>query len=563
MVYGLILYLVIFMFRGDRLYQTLYRKWRPRTFSDVCGQDHVTKILRHEVETDKLSHAYLFCGSRGTGKTTCAKILAKALNCENPENGNPCGKCPCCTGIESGQIVDIIEMDAASNNGVDNIREIRDDVAYAPSAVKKKVFIIDEVHMLSISAFNALLKTLEEPPEHIVFILATTELHKIPATILSRCQRFDFRRIPTQTICERLRYIADEENIEIEDAALFLIARQAGGGMRDAIGMLELCSGSLPEKGSVLTEMDVSELLGVSNTEMLLSVIRSVQNGDLEGIFDIIAGIHQSSKDLAVFWQSLSSFYRDMLVIKSVPQAKRYVDLPDKQLKELRTLADGFSKETLFLHCRLLDEALVSMQKNMVSKRILAEGTLLRMCDPSLEPSNDALLARIAVLENRLFILESNGGKRPNADAREAADPVSPLEVSPAESQRKAENLHNQSRKSWGAVESSMRLFSKWPEVIRRMEASDPGVSAFLRSYKAYVDEENGKLCLYAGDSFSIKMVTASETLQRLCEAVNAECMGEQRYTMSDISVCEGERAGTQPEQNPIDEIIESAGKTE
>ena len=223
------------------MYQTLYRKWRPKTFSDVVGQDHVTAVLRYEIEKKQTAHAYLFCGSRGTGKTTCAKILAKALNCENPQNGDPCGTCQSCRGIESGNIIDVIEMDAASNNGVDDIREIRESVDFVPAETKKRVYIIDEVHMLSQSAFNALLKTLEEPPEHVVFILATTELQKIPATILSRCQRFDFRRIDAAVIVERLKKIAQAEQIQINDAALYLIARAANGGMRDAIGMLEVC----------------------------------------------------------------------------------------------------------------------------------------------------------------------------------------------------------------------------------------------------------------------------------------------------------------------------------
>ena len=547
------------MFRGDRLYQTLYRKWRPKTFSDVCWQEHVTKILRHEVETDRLSHAYLFCGSRGTGKTTCAKILAKALNCEHPENGNPCGVCPSCTGIESGQIVDVIEMDAASNNGVDNIREIRDDVAYAPSAVKKKVFIIDEVHMLSISAFNALLKTLEEPPEHIVFILATTELHKIPATILSRCQKFDFRRISTQTICERLRRIADEEKIAIEDDALFLIARQAGGGMRDAIGMLELCAGSMPASGNALTDTDVSELLGVSNTDTLISVIRSVQEKDLEKIFECIAGIYQSSRDLAVFWQSLSSVYRDMLVISCVKDAEKYVDLSQKQYGELQELAAGFSKEMLLLHCRLLDETLTAMQKNTVSKRILAEGTLIRMCDPSLDASNDALLTRMAALESRLSVIESSGVIPAATGARQREE--SSAQKSPASPGHDA-GLSNTKQDSMRRMSADIlpkaRLFSKWPEVIKRVEESDPGVSAFLRSYKAYADEENGRFYLYAGDSFSVKMVTSPETLKRIAEAVNAES-GGRVYAEQDIIVSERKSGGEQPEKEPIDEIAESA----
>ena len=226
------------------MHQALYRKWRPKTFNDVCGQDHITSILKYEIDNSKFSHAYLFCGSRGTGKTSCAKILSKAVNCLSPEGGNPCGKCEACLSIENGTTTDVLEMDAASNNGIDNIRDIRDEVVYAPSSLKYRVYIIDAVHMLSASAFNALLKTLEEPPEHVVFILATTELHKLPATIISRCQRFDFRRISTEVLKNHLLHIADAEGIDLCPEAAVMLAKQAQGGMRDAISLLELCAGS-------------------------------------------------------------------------------------------------------------------------------------------------------------------------------------------------------------------------------------------------------------------------------------------------------------------------------
>ena len=226
------------------MHQALYRKWRPQVFDDVYGQEHITSILKYETENHKFSHAYLFCGSRGTGKTTCAKILAKAVNCESPVNGSPCNKCASCMAVDSGAATDVLEMDAASNNGVENIRDIRDEVVYTPSSLKYRVYIVDEVHMLSGSAFNALLKTLEEPPSHVVFILATTELHKLPATIISRCQRFDFRRIATDTLVSRLSYIAERENISAQPEALRAIAKLAQGGMRDAISLLELCAGN-------------------------------------------------------------------------------------------------------------------------------------------------------------------------------------------------------------------------------------------------------------------------------------------------------------------------------
>ena len=260
------------------MHQALYRKWRPHTFEEVYGQDHITSILKYEVANSKFSHAYLFCGSRGTGKTTCAKILAKAVNCLSPENGNPCGKCSACLSIDAGSETDILEMDAASNNGVDNIRDIRDEVVYSPSNLKYRVYIIDEVHMLSASAFNALLKTLEEPPEHVVFILATTELHKLPATIISRCQRFDFRRIATTVLKDHLLRIAKAENIDIDESAALILAKQAQGGMRDAISLLDLCAGSRERIDDAL----VYRTVGSSGRENMLKVVRAIAEKDYD-----------------------------------------------------------------------------------------------------------------------------------------------------------------------------------------------------------------------------------------------------------------------------------------
>ena len=254
--------------------QALYRKWRPADFDDVCGQDHITSILKYEVANNKTTHAYLFCGSRGTGKTTCAKILSKAVNCENPVNGNPCNNCHSCRSVDAGIATDVYEMDAASNNGVEHIRDIRDEVLYTPSELKNRVYIIDEVHMLSQSAFNALLKTLEEPPENVIFILATTETQKIPATILSRCQRFDFRRIPTKTIADRLIYIAEKEGFKVDYDAAFLIGKLAQGGMREAISMLELCSG---EHETITTQV-VIDTTGINIRSSVFNTINAIHD---------------------------------------------------------------------------------------------------------------------------------------------------------------------------------------------------------------------------------------------------------------------------------------------
>ena len=283
------------------MHQALYRKWRPQTFDEVCGQEHITSILKYETANSKFSHAYLFCGSRGTGKTTCAKILAKAVNCEAPVNGSPCNKCASCMSIDAGTATDVLEMDAASNNGVDNIRDIRDEVVYSPSALKYRVYIVDEVHMLSGSAFNALLKTLEEPPAHVVFILATTELHKLPSTIISRCQRFDFRRISTQVLTDRLSFISESEGIEYDTEALRMIAKLAQGGMRDAISLLELCAGTRNK----ITPDIVDETIGSGGRENIENTVKAIAGFDFDAIFSTVDSVVRSSRDIAVFWQEL------------------------------------------------------------------------------------------------------------------------------------------------------------------------------------------------------------------------------------------------------------------
>ncbi len=383
----------------------LYRKWRSRTFDEVYGQDQVTRVLKYETSTGQLSHAYLFCGSRGTGKTSCAKILAKAVNCLSPRDGNPCGECAACRAIDAGTTTDVLEMDAASNNGVDNIRDIRDEVNFAPSDLKYRVYIIDEVHMLSASAFNALLKTLEEPPTHVIFILATTELQKLPATIISRCQRFDFRRIRMEDLIARMEYVAGEEHIKLDRDAAQLLARLAQGGMRDALSLLELCSGG----GVEVTVDRVNEAVGSVGREQVLATVRAVAAQDYDTLFGIIAEATAASKDLAVFWQELMSLYRDMLVVKTTSSAADYLDLTDTETVQLSEAAALFSREQLIAHCRLLEGALASMQRAGAVKRTVAELTLIKMSDRTLDTSSEALLARVARLEDMLSTLVAGG----------------------------------------------------------------------------------------------------------------------------------------------------------
>ena len=401
------------------MYQALYRKWRPSTFDEMCGQGHIIDILKRQCQTDKVSHAYLFCGTRGTGKTSAAKILAKAVNCLSLENGNPCGKCENCKAILSGNATDILEIDAASNNGVDNIRELRDEVLYPPAYLKKRVYIIDEVHMLSSGAFNALLKTLEEPPEYVIFILATTELHKIPPTILSRCQRFEFRNISSDEIKNRLLFVAEEEGISLSETAAKLIANLADGAMRDGLSLLESCVSA--NVGGEITENAVIDLLGITENETGISLFEALKENDVARAIGIIDEVNASAVDLVTFLEDLSYLARDMIVTKlsnggSLNERFVYSENSEKRLKDL---ADYFSANELFRYAEILDNAQSKISRLAINKRLMAEMAVIRLCTPQGESgtqnADSSLISRIELLEQKLEKLKisenSNGLK--------------------------------------------------------------------------------------------------------------------------------------------------------
>ena len=502
------------------MHQALYRKWRPQTFEDVCGQEHITSILQYEAQNNALSHAYLFCGSRGTGKTTCAKILAKAVNCHNPQNGSPCGKCEACLSIDNGSTTDVLEMDAASNNGVDNIRDIRDEVVYSPSSMRYRVYIIDEVHMLSASAFNALLKTLEEPPEHVIFILATTELQKLPATIISRCQRFDFRRIATDVLVNRLTYIAKEEGIALDTESARMLAKLAQGGMRDAISLLELCAGG----GRAVTPDVVAETVGITGREAMMDTVRAVAESNYDALFEQIAAVVRSSKDISVFWQDLISIWRDMLILKTTQNAAAYLDLTDHEAAEMKNITSLFRKETLIRHCKLLEEALFAMQKSNSVKRVIAEMTLVRMCDAALDTSPEAMLSRIAQLEERL----DTGAVAIAVQKQEKNEKQAPVVQKQAETVQKAEEKTAPvaEKKPLAPVVASaptrtLRTIRNWMEVVERISRSDPMRASFVKSSRAF-ESEDGKVIVRFADSFSLQMMEQGEARDRLRTSVSA-----------------------------------------
>ena len=377
------------------MYQALYRKWRPQTFADVIGQQHVTDTLRAQLKSGRLSHAYLFTGTRGTGKTTCAKILARAVNCEHPVNGDPCNECAACRGILDGSVLDVTEIDAASNNGVDNIRDLRDETRYTPAQVKKRVFIIDEVHMLSIGAFNALLKTLEEPPEHVLFILATTELHKVPATILSRCQRFDFRRIGAEDIARRLLQVADGEGIQLTEGAARLIARLADGAMRDALSMLDRAAAA-----GAVDEQTVTAALGVLGQDDGVRLAEALKAGDLAAAVGLLDEYYNEGRDLAAVYDQLLGLIRDALLVKTSKTDVSALISPAYSVKTLQKLCDGLASSTLIAWSRVIGEALDRM-RSAANRRVEAELCAVRLCSLGAE-DYDTLGGRVEALEEKL-----------------------------------------------------------------------------------------------------------------------------------------------------------------
>jgi len=536
------------------MHQALYRKWRPTTFTEVCGQEHVTSILKYEVGHGLVSHAYLFCGSRGTGKTSCAKILAKAVNCESPSDGNPCGICPSCRAIADGRTTDVLEMDAASNNRVDDIRTILDEVMFTPGSLKYRVYIIDEVHMLSQSAFNALLKTLEEPPAHVIFILATTEIQKLPATIISRCQRFDFRRLPTAVLTARLKQISEAENIDLDNDAALILARLAEGGMRDAISLLELCSAG----GGKVDAARVAAASGWSGRMRTSAFFRAIAGRDVKKLFEMIAETDSSAGDITVFWQELIAYYRDLMVMKTAgpAQAASYLDLTDSERETLEADAALLTREAISYQCRKLNETLTLMQRPGVSRRVQAELAAIRLCDVRLDSSPEAILSRIAALENKSFTVASpspvetrqvpeTAGER-NAKKKEKAPAASAPEQ--PETQKTAGNPEKP------AAPSRMR---NWPDVLDILRPASPGVAALLASSAAYVGSEGGRTAVTIRYKTEVTRMLASapETLEKLCAALST--VTGANILPANVSF----EPGVPEDDKPSDELLDEIGR--
>lgn len=380
-------------------YTALYRKFRPDQFAEVKGQEHIVTTLKNQIRADRIGHAYLFCGTRGTGKTTVAKIFAKAVNCEHPVDGNPCNECKTCRSIASGASMNVIEIDAASNNGVDNIREIRDEVAYSPAEGKYKVYIIDEVHMLSIGAFNALLKTLEEPPSYVIFILATTEAHKIPVTILSRCQRYDFKRITQEEITGRLRDLLAREQVEAEEKAIRYIAKKADGGMRDALSLADQCISFY--LGETLTYEKVLEVLGAVDTEVFSQLLRQVLKGDVAGLFSHLEELIMQGRDLTQLVNDFTWYLRNLMLLKASDQMDDSLDVSAENLIQLKEEAAMVREDALMRYIRIFSE-LANQIRHAANKRVLLEVAFIKLCRPQMQRDEISLAERIRRLERQI-----------------------------------------------------------------------------------------------------------------------------------------------------------------
>ena len=380
-------------------YTALYRKFRPDNFKDVKGQDHIVTTLKNQIQADRIGHAYLFCGTRGTGKTSIAKLFAKTVNCEHPVDGSPCGECSSCKSIAAGNSMNVIEIDAASNNGVDNIREIVDEVSYSPAEGKYKVYIIDEVHMLSIGAFNALLKTLEEPPSYVIIILATTEVHKIPITILSRCQRYDFKRISIETIAGRMQELMDAEGVQVEERALRYVAKTADGSMRDALSLLDQCIAF--HFGKELTYDKVLDVLGAVDTEVFSRLYRMVLEKNVLGCISLLEEIIMQGRELTQFVSDFSWYLRNLLLVKTSDNMEDVIDVSKYNLIRLQEEATKTDMETIIRYIRIFSE-LSSKMKYATQKRILLEVALIKLCKPEMETNQDALLDRIRAVEDKI-----------------------------------------------------------------------------------------------------------------------------------------------------------------
>lgn len=525
------------------MYKALYRKYRPLTFDDVTGQEHITTTLKNQVQAGRLSHAYLFVGTRGTGKTTCAKILSKAVNCHHPENGDPCNKCPSCVGINNGSVLDVVELDAASNNGVENIRAIRDEAVYTPSEVRKRVYIVDEVHMLSTAAFNALLKILEEPPEHLIFILATTELHKVPATILSRCQRYSFKRITVEDIAKRLEYVASKEQIELTSDASALLARLADGSMRDALSLMDQCRSS-----QTIDEAQVMSSIGLAGAHETINLLNCVETSNTEGALEILDKLYMAGKDPGGILNELSAAMRDITVMRMAPKSGEALLSGTFSLNMLR--GHKIPTEKLLWCVKTLQESITSLDRSP-DRRTAAEFCLIQLTNEQLFTDSDALLARIAALEAKLaggtVVTTTPVNTVPVQEVKSVQpEPVEPPVFTPpvAENPVTIPPSPKTEPDPQPQPQPSSNQDEQWQQILKNV---DPAKARLLNGHTPVF--EDGRISVNVGPGFVYSLLNQPDNL-RMLEASATKVMGKPTHvTITDKAV------NTQSGHDKLDEL--------
>ena len=558
------------------MYQALYRKWRPKTFNDVAGQEHITTTLRNELKNDRISHAYLFTGSRGTGKTTCAKILAKAVNCLDPKDGSPCGECEICREIDNGTSIDVFEMDAASNRKIDDIRGIIDEVQGTPYKCRYKVYIIDEVHMLTAESFNALLKILEEPPRHVIFILATTEVHKIMLTIQSRCQRFDFHRIPPRDIADRLLYVANQENITLDDSAAMLIASVSDGAMRDALSLLDRCIAISRDVDSEV----VRTAAGLADKGYLYDLASCVINKNTSRALGIIDKLYGEAKDMPLLCDELISHFRALMLIKSVSNPRDIVVFTDSEYEQSVTQADYLSLADIVFYMDVLSRAYQRMGKG-TGDRTELEMAVVKLCSPELDVTNESIAARITALEQALrkgIVAAQTSQPAPmpiedketvvSEEKSAAAEPPKAEEAAPAEMQKQSEPepeqkpepkheqkpAQRQGEVDIVALSREAKPFPNWPELVESFRGASASIAASLSGSEAFV---NGNYLLIKAESdLAFRMLRIPEKRRAIREALIANT-GKQ-YRLGPYRLEEKKQEETDPLQQFKNKLAES-----
>ena len=539
------------------MYQALYRKYRPKNFDEVVGQEHITATLKQEIASGRIGHAYLFTGSRGTGKTSCSKIIAKAVNCPNQQDGNPCGVCDICKGIDDGSVLDVTEIDAASNNGVDNIRQLREEANFTPAQVSYRVYIIDETHMLSVGAFNALLKIMEEPPEHVIFILATTEVHKIPATILSRCQRFDFRRISPAVIAARVRWVCEQEGIQIEPQAADLIASLAEGGMRDALSLLDVCRSNArtgDNSAEHITLEHVRQSAGLAVSDSLFAVADAVLRRDVPAVLQEIDRMFENSIDFEKMCVQLIAHYRGLMMAKAVKNPQEFVSGLPQDAQRLSAQTAGYPMGQILYSLTVLQDALSRMGRT-AQTRVELEMAAIKLCSPELDRSLDAILARLDRLEAQVrsgaVVPPAGEEKAPASELQAALTRVQEERQTPPQKRSAPpQDASQQDRPKKPVVP-----FAPWPQVLEALRHINTALHGALVSTEAFLDGEI--VLIDCQDPLFLEMIRSNDYAKKsLHQALQSGAGRDYR-----IGPFKRERYERKKADDPMEQILASAEK--